>query len=182
MKKITTFIVLAIFCVTFITGQNSTNIQTKDEIILDLQNNIIKLEKEIEYYKETLNLLNSKIVAQDQNVDFKIVSVIGDSNTGKVVIEGILINNGVLRSIQGHEANAFDPQGNEIRTFEVAVGANKRIAELHKDITVKFSVEFKNVVSETPILSALTLKFYSNVEHKSNNLSVTFRNISIEWK
>ena len=182
MKNFAFFIALTIFCVTSVIGQNSTPVDKKDETILALQNNIVKLEKEIEYYKKTLDLLNSKITAQDQNVDFKINSVIGDSNTGKIVIEGILTNNGVLRSIQGHEANAFDPQGTEIKTFEVSAGAEKRIAELHKDIPTKFSVTFKNADSDAPMLKALTLKFYSSIGPRNNNISVMFRNVSIEWK
>jgi len=181
MKKITIFIVFAIFCLTSVAGQNSTNTETKDETISKLQNEVSKLEKEIEYYKKTLDLLNSKITAQDQNVEFKINSVIGDLNTGKVTIEGIVINNGVLRSLQGHQANAFDPQGNEIQTFDVIAGAD-RIKELQKDIPAKFKIVFKSTVPNTPILKSLNLKFYSWVELKQADVSVTFRNIPIEWK
>jgi hypothetical protein len=182
MRKITTLIALAISCIATITAQNSTEIQEKDKIILELQNHVAKLDKELEYYKKTLDLLNSSISEQVQDVDFKINSVIGDSKTGQIVIEGILINNGALRSIQGSQANAFDPQGNEVRTYEVSVGAGGRIAELHREIPAKFSVIFRNTTATAPILMALTLKFYSSVGLRSADISVMFRNITIEWK
>ena len=183
MKKMTFILALAIFCISFISGQNSTDIQIKDEIISVLKNRVEILEKEIEYYKETLDLLNSSMTAQDQDVEFKINSVIGNSNTGQIVIEGILINNGVLRSIQGWQSNAFDPQGNEIRALSgVSVGAGGRIAELHNDIPAKFRVEFKNTIPKTPMFRSLTIKFYSSVGIYSADLSVMFRNIPIEWK
>ena len=182
MKRTTFLIALAIFCVTSTTGQNSTDIQAKDKIILDLQNQVAKLEKEIEYYKKALNLQNSNVTAEDQGVEFKINSVNGNLNTGIIVIEGILINKGVIRSIQGREANAFDPQGNEIRTIAVSVGAGGRISELNREIDVKFRVEFKNSISEVHIFRNMTIKFYSSVDYKSSDISVTFRNVSIEWK
>ena len=180
MKKYTFLIALAIIYIAPAVGQNNSNNETKDETITRLQNNIVKLEKEIEYYKKTLDLLNSKIVAQDQNVEFKINSVTGDSNTGKVVIEGIVINNGVLRSIQGHVANCFDPQGNETITYQLTVGADKRLDQLNREIPVKFSVTF-NSIPKAPLLSALSLKYYSRVDIRSNDLTVMFRNISIDW-
>jgi hypothetical protein len=182
MRKFAFFITLAIFCASTMKGQNSADIQTKDAIILELQNNIAKLEKEIEYYKTTLDLLNSKIIAEDQNVEFKINLVTGDSNTGKIVIEGIFINNGVLRSIQGWQANAFDLQGNEMRTFAVAVGSGGKIPELHRDIPTKFRIEFTNSIPDTPMLTALTIKFYSSVGIRSNDISIMFRNIPVEWR
>ena len=106
--------------------------------------------------------------------------VTGDSNTGKVVIEGIVINEGVLRSIQGQVANCFDPQGNETITYQLTVGADKRLDQLNREIPVKFSVTF-NSIPKAPLLSALSLKYYSRVDIRSNDLTVMFRNISIDW-
>ena len=180
MKKNVLLIALAIFCIAASVAQNNANNETKDETITRLQNNIVKLEKEVEYYKKTLDLLNSKIVSQDQNVEFKINSVIGDSNTGKVDIEGILINNGVLRSIQGQLANCIDPQGNETITYQLTVGAGRRLEQLNREIPVKFVVTFKSI-PKTPLISALTLKYYSSVDFRNNDISVMFRNISIDW-
>jgi hypothetical protein len=182
MRKITLFIAMAIFCLPSIIGQNSDDSQA---VILQLQNRVSELEKEVEYYKQTLNLLNSKTTATDKNVDFK-VTVIGERNTGKITVEGILVNNGVTRSVQRDFAQLFDPQGNERNTRDIVLGnGNIRLDELHREVPVRFSVEMGHITPETPILSALTIRLLSNYTStplRSDNLSVMFRNIPVEWR
>lgn len=162
------------------------NLKTKNEkqkIILDTkENEISKLREEIKYYKETLNLINSKISTKYKDIEFKINSVIGNSNTGKIMVEGIFINNGVLRSIQCYKAKIFDPQGNGVNSFSVLVGNEKRIDKLYKDIPTKFSVELEQVIEGTPVLKFLMIDFYSKIGYKSDDINVVFKNLKIKWE
>lgn len=154
----------------------------KNEIIVEKQNKISKLESEIEYYKKTLNLFNSKISTENKNVTFKINSVIGDSNTGKIIVEGILINNGIIRSIQTKRVKAFDPKGNGINKFKMSVGNETRIEKLYKDVPIKFTIELEQIIEGTPIIKALIIDFYSNVGYKRDGLSIVFKNLSVKWR
>jgi hypothetical protein len=150
--------------------------------ISEMNNQISKLNKEIKYYKETLNLFSSKIETNYKDVNFKINSVVGNSNTGKIMVEGILVNNGLTRSIQGYKSKVFDPKGNGIDSYKILVGNGTRIDKLYKDIPTKFSVELEQVIEGTPVLKALMIDFHSNVGYKSDKINVVFKNLSIKWE
>ena len=137
---------------------------------------------EIEYYKQTLSLFESRISTESNDVMFKINSVEGNSNTGKVIVEGILVNNGPLRSIQGHKSNAFDPKGNGIKSYKVKLGNEKRINKLLNDVPTQFNVEFEQIIEGTPTIRALIVDFYSNIGNRRDNINVVFKNLDIDWK
>ncbi|QXP53658.1 hypothetical protein [Cellulophaga sp. HaHa_2_1] len=194
MKKMNLLTYVLILSTTIVLGQtNCTELEsdnaslkseliTKDGIITTQNVTIDQQKKEVLYYKETLALINSKITTENKEVSFKINSVTGNSDTGTVMIEGILINNGVLRSIQGHKANAFDPKGNGIMSYKMTVGNETRIAKLLKDIPTKFAIELNEIVSGTPIITALLIDFYSNVGYKKDGLNIVFKNLNVHWE
>jgi len=150
--------------------------------LLNKENVIQNLKKEIVYYKETLQLMESKISSEDKEVTFKINNVQGDSTTGKVFVEGILINKGATRRIQGWKASAFDPKGNGIMSYQVKLGKYNSIEKLLKDVPTNFNLELEQIVEGTPIITALIIDFYSRIGTKSDNLNVVFKNLRIDWK
>ncbi|MCI2230023.1 hypothetical protein MC378_12665 [Polaribacter sp. MSW13] len=163
--------------------ENLKNENEKQKTIVDIkENEILKLKEEIKYYKETLNLFNSKISTKYKDLDFKINSVIGNSNTGKIMVEGIFVNNGVLRSIQGQKAKIFDPKGNGVNSYKVLVGNEKRIDKLYKDIPTKFSVELEQIIEGTPVIKSLMIDFYSRLGYKSDDISIVFKNLTVKWE
>ncbi len=164
------------------TKKLKATLNVKENEITQLNNQVIKLDEEIKYYKKTLNLINSKIETKFKDVDFKINSVTGNSNTGKITVKGILINKGVLRSIQGKSSKIFDPQGNGINSFKVLVGNETRIDKLFKDVPTKFSVEIEQVIEGTPVIKILMIDFYSNIGYSSDNINIVFKNLSINWE
>ena len=164
-------------------NENLKNENEKQKIIVNTkENEISKLKEEIKYYKETLNLFSSKISTKYKDLNFKINSVIGNSNTGKIMVEGIFVNNGVLRSIQGQKAKIFDPQGNGVNSYKVLVGNEKRIDKLYKDIPTKFSVELEQIIEGTPVIKSLMIDFYSRLGYKSDDISIVFKNLTIKWE
>lgn len=156
-------------------GKLKTELSEKETKIKDLT-------KEIEYYKQTLELIDSKITADDKDVTFKINSVNGNSDTGKVIVEGILINNGALRQIQGKKANAIDPKGNSSMSYKVKFGDAIRIEKVLKDIPTKFNVELEQMEEGTPMIKALIIDFHSKAGYKFDDLNVIFKNLNIDWK
>ncbi len=143
---------------------------------------ISKLEKEVEYYKKTLNLMSSAISVVERDVNFKVNSVIGNSTTGKVVIEGILVNNGVVRSLQSQQAVSTDPQGNIAKSFIMSLGGEVRIKDLNAEIPVKFSIEFSTIMRNVTDIKQLVLIYHSTINYQDDQITVTFNNLAIDWK
>ncbi|WP_324023508.1 hypothetical protein QSV08_11665 [Maribacter sp. BPC-D8] len=187
MKKLQLLSILTLLFISSAFGQidtkelESENQKLKAEIVIKKET-ISKLEGEVNYLKETLDLIDSKISKDEKDVSFKINLVEGDLDTGKIIIEGILINNGVVRSIQGQKANAFDPKGNGINSYKVKFGDVAKISKLLKDVPVKFNIELDPISDAPPILKALTVYFYSNVGYKKDPINVVFKNLNVIWK
>lgn len=187
MTKIQLFTIIAIILTLKTYGQSTVSqLETENENLkLELtkrESTINDLTKEIEYYKQTLELIDSKISAENKDVTFKINSVKGNSDTGKVIVEGILINNGALRRIQGRQANAFDPKGNSTMSYKVKFGNASSVEKVLKDIPTKFNIELEQIVDGTPMIKALIIDFYSRLGIKSDDLNVVFKNLNIDWK
>ncbi|MDF4221503.1 hypothetical protein PXC01_07895 [Maribacter sp. M208] len=186
MKKLQLLSILTLSLISSAFGQlDSKELVSENQKLkadITLQNKTIsKLKGEVDYLKETLSLIHSKISKDEKDVSFKINHVEGDLDTGKIIIEGILINNGVLRSIQGQKANAFDPKGNGINSYKVMFGNVVRISKLLKDVPVKFNIELEPISDAPPVLKALTVNFYSNVGYKKDPINVVFKNLNIIW-
>ncbi|QTE22015.1 hypothetical protein [Polaribacter cellanae] len=163
--------------------ENLKNENEKHKRIVNIkENEISKLKKKIKYYKETLSLLSSKIEATDKNVNFKITSVNGNTNTGEIVIEGIAINKGILRTLQGKSSIIYDPKGNTTRGYKMSFGEVTRIEKFHKDIPTKFKLLVKEIVPKTPMLKSVNIEFYSTIGYKNDHLYIVFNNLRIKWK
>lgn len=154
----------------------------KESIITNQNNTISKLTKDIEYYKVTLNLMSSSTSTIEKDVNFKINSVIGNIVTGKVIIEGILINSGAVRSLQVQSSNSIDPQGNISKSYKMTLGGETRLPILNSDVPVKFSVEFSDIVPNTTDIKQLVMNYFSMINYKKDDITVTFKNLTIDWK
>ncbi|WP_340158333.1 hypothetical protein [uncultured Maribacter sp.] len=155
---------------------------SKDNIIVSQNEKIDKLEKDVAYFKETLKLISSKISTNDNDVSFKINSVVGNSNSGVVKITGILINKGAVRPVQGQKAYATDPQGNGIMSYKLKIGGLTRVDKVLKDVPTKFTIEFEQIVEGTPMLASLIIDYYTRDGYKKDNLGATFKNLNIIWE
>lgn len=185
--KISLLTASALFLFSFSNAQENCaalkiTLDQKESTIATQISKISKLEKDIEYYITTLNLMSSSIIVNEKDVNFKINSVIGNSTTGKVVIEGILVNNGVARSLQNQQATCIDPQGNIEKSFQMSLGGENRIKDLNVGVPVKFTVEFTTIMADATDIKQLVVTYHSNVNHKSDPITVTFKNLSIDWK
>ena len=187
MKKILLVHSIILLSTTFSFAQEDcktlqAELTKKDQTLAVQKNTINDQLNKIQYYKEALNLLNSKITAESNEVSFKINSVIGNSSTGIIKVEGILINNGPVRSIQVQKANSFDPKGNSAMSYTMKLGNDIRIAKLLKDIPSKFTVEIKELAEGTPLITALIIDFHSSIDYKKNDLNVVFKNLDVSWE
>lgn len=179
MKK-SLLLILVFICV--VLSIHAQILDEKDKRITELENQVKALNKDIDYYKETLNLMQSTTKDEDKGVIFTINSVVGDSKTGNVLVSGILVNKGKIRYIGYEQVLCFDPQGNEFKSSKKMLGADGSINELELDIPVKFSVEFSDIPIDTPLFTMLKFKFFSSFGIGPDNISITYRNTPIVWR
>lgn len=173
-------LILVFICVALFS--HAQTLDDKDKRINELENQVKALNKDIDYYKETLNLMQSTTKDEDKGVVFTINSVVGDSKTGNVLVSGILVNKGNVRFICYEQVLCYDPKGNEFESSKRMLGANASINELELDIPVKFSVEFSDIPIDTPLFTMLKFKFFSSLEFGPDNISISYRNIPIVWR
>lgn len=186
MKTFKLFSVITIFCLTATYSQKDcsdikTELNEKNKIVATQKKNISKLESDIQYYKKTLELLNSKITTEGNNIVFKINSVVGKSDLGKVLIKGLIENKGAVGKFQTKVTELIDPQGNRYKSYKITYGGERHLANFQKNIPVKFKIEFDGIIDEVPVLKVLNWEVYgSRISGRSYN--VMFKNLPITWE
>ncbi len=155
--------------------------QVKDVNVIQ-RTKIENLKKELTYYKETLELLNTKDIKKSEDIIYRINSVKGSSDNGIITIEGLVENKGAVKSFQGQSNELTDPKGNNyIAHASLVVGKNsfgdiRRIDKFQKNIPTKFSISFKEIKEEMPVIKALVIKIYN----KQN--PIIFKNLPVTWE
>ena len=117
-----------------INEQLNAELTKKSEIITNQKEQISKLESELDYYKETLDLMNSKIIVKQDDFVLKINSVIGQSSTGTIRIEGVVENKGPQRTFRSYRSKTllYDPKGNIYKAYKVKFGDLDHLQEFQK--------------------------------------------------
>ncbi|NJB35291.1 hypothetical protein [Croceivirga sp. JEA036] len=153
----------------------------KNGILSVQKERIEKLESEINYYKETLNLLNSKITGEGNNVIFKINSVKGKTDLGKIIIEGLIENKGAVGKFQSKSIELTDPQGNIYKSSKVSFGGESYLPQFQKNLPVKVQIEFDKIIDESPIMKAMVWSIYGG-QRFGASYTVIFKNLAVEWE
>jgi hypothetical protein len=187
MKSLTIFSFLTFFFSTITYSQNDcsvlkTELNKKNEIINTQNEQITNLEGDIKFYKESLDLVNSKISVKQDDFVFKINSAIGIRDNGIVIIEGLVENIGTLRALRSVAYNTYiyDTKGNNYKASEIKFGNLIHLQEFQKDLPVKFKITFKNIGEEMPIIKNLTAVFCNRLGKKYNNF--IFKNLDVNWE
>ncbi len=154
----------------------------KEKIVVAQQTNIAKLEKDVKYYKETLNLRSGKVQIIQDNFKLIINSVIGKSNSGTIIIEGIVENNGIMRAFRPSRYTTFiyDPKGNNYRASKIKFGTLDHIQEFQKSLPLKFTIIFDKIGEEMPVISNLTAIFTNATGGKYTDM--IFKNLPVVWE
>lgn len=188
MKKLKLFSILTILSITTTFGQTdcdklksenqelNSELTKKKEIVLIQSESISKLESEVKYLKETLNLLNTKTIKESENIIYRINSVKGNSDEGIIIIEGLVENKGAVGKFQTAGVELIDPKGNQYKTFKTIFGETSYIPKFQRNLPTKFTIKFDKIVDETPVIKAFIFNFYGK---KSN---VIFKNLPVTWK
>ena len=192
MKKIKIFSILTIIAISTTFGQaNCSDLELKnkelsseltkknDEIAIK-NNDIQKLKTETQYYKETLELLNTKNLKESDNIIYRINSITGKFDDGIIIVEGLLENKGAPDKFQPKNIEIYDPKGNKYRASKFKIGNSKLlfVDKMERNLPTKFRFEFNGVLEQTPVLKALIFNFYRHTKKST----VIFKNLNINWE
>ncbi len=140
-----------------------------------LFNRVSELEKQVVYFKEALNLLNTKDKLESEKIIYRINLVKGSLDNGTITIEGLIENKGAVKRFQGQVNVVVDAKGNSYKTYGMTLGGDTWIPKFQRNLPTKFSIVFKEIVDETPIIKSLSIKAY-------NRKTVVFKNLSVNWE
>jgi len=187
MKIFSPFSFIALLFITITFGQNDcsdlkTELINKNQIINTKSQQISNLEGEVKFYKESLNLLNSKISVKQEDFLFKINSVKGIKDNGIVVIEGLVENKGTLRALRSSSYNTYiyHTKGNNYKASSIKFGKLLHLQEFQKDLPVKFKITFDKIGEEMPIIKNLTAVFTNRLGKKYPYF--IFKNLDVIWE
>lgn len=164
------------------------------DVKLDLQNSKVQnaeLSKQVEYYKETLNLLKPIRTVNIDGMEINITKIVGSQKDKRLSVTIVYQNKeSETRSFfQCEQAFLIDLQGNQFQTFEVYVAPNKgiRAEKILPNIPTKASIAFKTteptnpIEPTTPVIRTLTLKVFAK-NHMDSPYSAIFENIPVVWE
>jgi len=151
------------------------------ELSTTQEETIDELKGDIEYFKETLNLLESKIVIEQDGFVLKINSVAGRRSNGTVTITGLVENTGVLPAFRPREFKTmlYDAKGNIYKASKMSFGNLDNLQEFQKNLPVTFSVVFDKIGEEMPVIKNLTLVFNNRTGYEYGHM--IFENLDVIW-
>ncbi len=159
---------------------NKELVKVKEEKSV-LSNRITELEKQVVYFKEALNLLNTKDKLESEKIIYRINSVKGSLDNGTITVEGLIENKGAVKSFQGQQNQLTDPKGKSYISYGMIFGKNElgsvisRIDKFKRNLPTKFTITFKEIEDETPMIKSLSIKVFDRKE-------VVFKNLKIIWE
>lgn len=142
---------------------------------------IVNQKKEIDYYKEALQLRESKNQLQIEHFVFKINKVTGDKTNRKLIVEGVFENIGVESSIQIMKVSIVDPKGNNYESFDIKLGGNAMgMSKTYNGVPIKFKLTFEKINEEFPVIKALILE-KNDSNSKGIKIDSILKNIDVTW-
>jgi hypothetical protein len=155
---------------------------------LKAENNVIKdslkiaLDQNI-YFRETLKIFEAKTqTVTADNLDFKLTSSKRKVGTTSVILEFLVINRDVNKSIlftPGRFADIIDLQGNGYNPSDINVGSNKYSSPLFKDVPLKLTITISGIDTSVKFLKLVSLQF-STPPTNYKKTEATFKDISIQ--
>lgn len=145
---------------------------------------IKELSRQVQYYKNALNVNQAIRSVTFENIRFDVTQVIGSKKDGTVEVNFLYTNVGpTLRSLQCERALMVDPKGNQHLTTQMYIAPNGRIVanEVLPKTAYRGGVLFKKQNSYLPTIRSLALYIYPR-DNFSNPVPVVFENIPVIWQ
>ncbi|MDO4764286.1 MAG: hypothetical protein Q4A00_07910 [Flavobacteriaceae bacterium] len=172
---------------------SQSNVELKKEIddikisLMNLHTEIQSVKNENLYYKKTLDI--NKPITQTivNNLEFTIISAIGNKNNKTLEINYLHknISDEVRKRYQVMGGYIVDDRGNQTNTYNVfATKNNVAIENIQPNIPIKGFIKFKIDEIDFPIIKVLNLGFSyegKDVYAKHEQIAV-FKDIPVKWE
>ena len=143
------------------------------------------LQRENDIYKKEYNILNPIDTDSIDNIDFKLISCIGDKKTRKITLTMLVINKGadtrLFPHYDSHKTILVDFAGNVLES-----NSDRKMQLIKNEIPTKFNIVFDNKVEVmSPSIRSINLSLFTYLPSGSSpdkQLIVNFENIDVEWK
>lgn len=168
-----------------------TNCTTIEKELQSNKMQVAELSKQINYYKETLNLLTPIRTVNVDGLEINITKIVGSTRDKSLSVIFVYQNKDsqIREFFQCEQAYLIDPQGNQFQTHDVFVAPNNgiRMEKITPNILAKGKITFKTIdptttlETTTPTIRILTLKVFAK-NHIDSPYSAVFENIPISWE
>jgi len=182
MKKIQLLSIFTFLLISSSYAQTECDCDEKDAFIADQTHKISKLEGEIKYYKEALNLLNSNMKEEANDFIVKINSARGNKANKTVTVEGLLENKGEVRNTVNtteHLSLMYDPKGNGHKPKSINFGKQTHIKDFQKGLPVSFTMIYTGIEEEMPTITNLTISLADRSGREAGTM--IFKSIPVSW-
>jgi hypothetical protein len=165
-----------------ITRLNSTIVSLEGETKM-LKDSLKAVSDQNVYFRQTLNVLESKLQTATLNdLDFRLMSCKSQSGNNSVILEFLIVNRGVDKTVQftpNNFASIVDLQGNAYKTSDIKIGTEKYASTVFKDVPLKLTITVSGIDKSVKLLKLVNLQFFTPpISYKKQ--AVTFRDISIQ--
>lgn len=136
---------------------------------------------------ESINISSATTVNSSlKNLDFKLLSAVGDRNTQSVTITFLVANKGLNQKvyIDRFGATAIDVIGNGGSISEISVGSETHFGTLYTNASVRVKLTFNSIMPGMEMFNMVAFKM-SSVDENSRvspvKEQVEVRNVPIIW-
>ena len=160
-------------------GKLNSELTKKDGVIESQVQELSKLKTQNNYFKETLDLLNTPNSKEGDKVMYRINTVEGDLSVGIITITGTIENLSIVKRWQSKKIKIIDLKGNAYNGRLRFNDGTWSIAQLQKNIPIKFTVTFNKILEEAQVLRALMFDMYGA---NGKGHIVTIKNLDVQWQ
>jgi len=148
-----------------------------------IKDSLISITNQNLYFRETLNIFESKIKTETaNNLDFSLTSCKAQKGDNSVVLEFLVTNRGVDKSILFTPNNfrtAVDLQGNGYKASDIKIGEAKYSSTVYKDVPLKLTITLGGVDPAVKLLKLVSIQF-STPPDSYKRATLVFKDISIQ--
>lgn len=145
-----------------------------------LQATVKGVQQENTYLKEALKINTPLQLAESENIDFKILEVVGDKATQAIRVTLLLNNKEANKTLQFSKCRLVDMKGQTYTNYAKFDGKSAREA-LPTEVPLRAVASFPKALPEVSFVKLIEITHYATTRLGSTR-TVEFRDIPVVWK
>jgi hypothetical protein len=146
------------------------------QVIFAQSVNCEEIQKENDYLKKALHILNPVKTVTAKNIGFNISKCEGNAKEQSIYLTLVLTNHGPNTDLGLRKAIAVDAEGNEYETYQINIGSGSSNNKVYTDVPVKTIFKFEKVLPTVKLLKLIAIEF------TGNNCGFEYKDIPVTWK